>query len=127
MARRTKILVVEDNLGTRSTLEYALEFEGYDVRGVSDDDEVAGALLDHRPHLVILDVMMPGKDGFEVLRDIRSDADTKELPVLMLTALDDPASTWKGWSGGCDYYMNKPFDTSDLLGIVAKLVRGEAA
>ena len=63
MADRSKILVVEDNLGTRSMIEFALEFEGYSVTGIGDGLSVAGALASERPNLVILDVMMPGRDG----------------------------------------------------------------
>jgi DNA-binding response OmpR family regulator len=127
MKGRHKILVVEDNFATRTLLEHTLEIEGYDVVSVADGALVPGYLQDPLPALVILDIMLPGVDGFSVLRDIRASDRTRELPVLMLTALDDAESTWKGWTGGCDYYMNKPFDTEDLLSVVHNLTSGVAA
>jgi DNA-binding response OmpR family regulator len=127
MKGRQKVLVVEDNFATRTMLEHTLELEGYDVVALADGSAVAGHLAGPIPALVILDVMMPGVDGFTVLKSIRASERTRELPVLLLTALDDADSTWQGWTGGCDYYMNKPFDTDDLLSVVHNLVSGVAA
>jgi DNA-binding response OmpR family regulator len=127
MKGRQKILVVEDNFATRTMLEATLELEGYDVVGLANGSLVAGELTGILPALVILDVMMPDIDGFTVLKRIRENDSTRELPVLMLTALDDADSTWQGWTGGCDYYMNKPFDTEDLLSVVQNLTAGVAA
>jgi DNA-binding response OmpR family regulator len=127
MKGRHKILVVEDNFATRTLLEHTLEIEGYEVVALPDGHLVQQHLGDKLPALVILDIMLPGVDGFSVLRDIRASDRTRELPVLMLTALDDAESTWKGWTGGCDYYMNKPFDTEDLLSVVHNLTSGVAA
>ena len=127
MKRRQKILVVEDNFATRTMLEHTLELEGYDVVALPDGSLVDSHLEETMPSLVILDIMMPGVDGFTVLKKIRATDRTHELPVLLLTALDDADSTWQGWTGGCDYYMNKPFDTDDLLSVVHNLVSGVAA
>jgi DNA-binding response OmpR family regulator len=127
MKGRQKVLVVEDNFATRTMLEHTLEIEGYEVASVADGSMVPGQLAQSIPALVILDIMMPGVDGFTVLRQIRESDLTRELPVLLLTALDDADSTWKGWTGGCDYYMNKPFDTEDLLSVVHNLTSGVAA
>jgi two-component system response regulator RpaA len=126
MKGRKRIVVVEDNYATRTMLEHTLELEGYDVVALADSSELESHLA-VVPDLVILDVMLPGVDGFTVLRSIRGGDRTRELPVLMLTALDDADSTWQGWTGGCDYYMNKPFDTDDLLAVVHNLVSGVAA
>jgi DNA-binding response OmpR family regulator len=127
MKGRQKILVVEDNFATRTMLEHTLELEGYDVVALANGSMVADELAGPLPALVILDVMMPDVDGFTVLKRIRESDYTRELPVLMLTALDDADSTWQGWTGGCDYYMNKPFDTEDLLSVVQNLASGVAA
>jgi|SRR6266550_36665 len=127
MKGRQKILVVEDNFATRTMLEHTLELEGYDVVALASGSMVANELAGPLPALVILDVMMPDVDGFTVLKRIRESDYTRELPVLMLTALDDADSTWQGWTGGCDYYMNKPFDTEDLLHVVQNLASGVAA
>ena len=127
MKGRKKILVVEDNFATRTMLEHTLELEGYDVVALANGSMVHDELAGSVPALVILDVMMPDVDGFTVLKNIRESERTRELPVLMLTALDDADSTWQGWTGGCDYYMNKPFDTEDLLSVVHNLTTGVAA
>jgi len=124
---RQRILVVEDNSVTRALLESTLDLEGYDVRSVGSGEAVAAQLAESIPALVILDVMMPGMDGFAVLKQIRDAEPTAELPVVMLTAMDDPDSTWKGWRTGCNYYMNKPFEPEELLAVVADLVQGVAA
>ena len=107
MKGRQRVLVVEDNFATRTMLEHTLELEGYDVLALADASTLDAHLAGQIPSLVILDVMLPGVDGFTVLKSIRASDRTRELPVLMLTALDDADSTWQGWTGGCDYYMNK--------------------
>jgi len=124
---RPRIFVVDDNAPTRTLIHDTLELEGYEVLSLSDGRALIAALERMTPELVILDVMMPRMDGFEVLKTMRNDERTRYIPVLMLTALDDPSSTWKGWSGGCDYYMNKPFDTEDLLAVVGNLLAGVPA
>jgi DNA-binding response OmpR family regulator len=127
MKAKPKILVVEDDFTTRTLLERTLEVEGYEVSTAADGSQVPAHLQESLPALVILDLMMPGVDGFAVLKQLRANETTHELPVLILTALDDPSSTWKGWSGGCDYYITKPFDTEALLFIIRNLTAGAAA
>jgi DNA-binding response OmpR family regulator len=122
-----QILIVEDNSSTRMLLEQTLELEGYDVFSVGDGPSALDRIGAHRPALVLLDVMMPGLDGVEVLKKIREADATKDLPVVMLTALDDPDSTWKGWTSGCHYYMTKPFDPEDVVKVVSELLDGVAA
>src|SRR2546421_12894346 len=84
MRGRQKILVVEDNFATRTMLEHTLELEGYDVVALADGSLVAGHLAGPVPSLVILDIMMPGVDGFTVLKSIRASERTRELPALLL-------------------------------------------
>ena len=119
---RPKVLIVEDNAATRALIEDALQLDGYETASVATGTLALKALEGPLPSMVILDAMIPGVDGFDVLKHVRSHPRTQQLPVLMLTAMDDAASTWKGWAGGCDYYMNKPFDTDDLLNTVRRLV-----
>ena len=122
-----RVLVVEDNPATRMLIQSTLELEGYDVVCASDGARALGEIGSRKPDVVVLDVMMPGVDGFSVLERLRGEDKTKDLPVLMLTALDDNESTWKGWSGGCHYYMTKPFEIDDLLTAVRRLAEGAAA
>lgn len=127
MALRAKVLVVEDNPTTRTLLRDSLDLEGYDVSTLPDGAGVSSFLEHTLPDLVILDVMMPGLDGYTVLRQIRENDRTRGLPVLLLTALDDSESTWKGWTSGCSYYLTKPFDLDDLMTVVENLATGVAA
>lgn len=127
MNDRPKILIADDDHVTRTLLEETLALEGYRVRSVADGASVLGAVLRDRPDLVVLDVMMPGTDGFSVLQRLRDEERTSGVPVLMLTALDDDASTWRGWAGGANYYMSKPFETQDLLRVIRTLTAGAAA
>jgi len=70
---------------------------------------------------------MPGMDGVTVLKKLREEDATRELPVIMLTALDDPDSTWKGWTSGCHYYMTKPFDPEEIIKVVQELLQAVPA
>lgn len=119
-----RILVVEDNPATRVLIEDTLSFEGYEVVSAGDGPS-ALRFVQEGVALVVLDVMMPGMDGFAVLKKIR-EGENLDLPVIMLTALDDTDSTWEGWRAGCNYYMNKPFDPDNLLAVVRQLT-GAAA
>lgn len=127
MGGRPRVLIAEDNLATRTLLQHTLEMEGYEVEAVGDGRAALDSIRRAKPDCVVLDVMMPVLDGFGVLEGIRADDATREIPVVMLTALDDPDSTWKGWSGGCHYYMTKPFEPEDLINVVHDLTSGVAA
>ena len=125
--RRPKVLIVEDDVATRALIKDTLELEGFETMEASSGTAALGILLRETPSVVLLDAMIPGVDGFEVLKRVRAQERTKEVPVLMLTAMDDAASTWKGWAGGCDYYMNKPFDTDELINSVRRLAQWRVA
>lgn len=125
--RAPRVMVVEDNSATRAMIEQILDLEGgYEVVAFGDGPS-ALANLDPIPALILLDIMMPGMDGFAVLEQLRASEPTREVPVVLLTALDDADSTWRGWTAGCHYYMNKPFETDHLLSVVAELTTGVAA
>ncbi len=91
--KAARVMVVEDNNSTRAMIEQLLDLEGYEVNAFGDGQS-ALSHLDPLPALIILDVMMPGMDGFAVLKAIRDNESTHEVPVVMLTALDDADSTW---------------------------------
>ena len=121
----TRILVVEDNSDLAFGLQRTLEFEGYDV--VVAPDSPAG--LDHLHaegiQLVILDLMLPGMNGFEFLRTIRSDG--VHVPVLILTARGDESDVVMGFQSGADDYVTKPFSTLELVARVRALLRRSAS
>ena len=109
---RPKILLVDDDLQLVSLLRELLESRGYETDVAYDGVEGAEKALQNRYNLIILDLMMPVKDGFEVLREIRAKLDT---PVIILTARDDQKDLVTGFEYGADDYLSKPFDPPELL------------
>lgn len=120
-----RILVVDDDPAITSVLRRGLAYEGYQVFSANDGSDGLAQAREQEPDLVILDIMMPGLDGWEVLRRLRS-ADTG-LPVLMLTAKDAPADQAQGLNAGADDYVVKPFHFEVLLARVQALLRRQQA
>ena len=116
-----RILVVDDDPGIRRVLTYNLSAEGFEVDAVEDGHQVLGAIESFGPHLLILDVMMPGRDGLDVLSDLREQEDTRSIPVILLTAKATDEEVWAGWQAGADYYVTKPFDLDEILSFVEYL------
>ena len=115
------ILVVDDEPTLQELLEDTLVLGGHEVRIAGCGGEALTAAASEPPDLVILDVMMPGMSGFQVLETLRAAPTTHGLPVIMLTARADDTSTWQGWRAGADIYLPKPFDPADLLRWVERL------
>ena len=109
------ILVVDDDPSVRALVRDSLAFEGYEVRTAEDGFAALRAIDAMRPDCVLLDVMMPGLDGHQVLQRIRASAGGPDLPVVMLTAYADDANAWQAWTEGVDYFLAKPFDAEELL------------
>ncbi len=123
---KSQILIVDDDPVNRLTLEAILGREDYDLSFAADGTEGLASARRLRPDLVLLDVMMPGLDGFAVCEAIRADPDIARLPVIMVTALDDFASRVKGLRCGADDFLTKPFQRDELrarVGTVASLNR----
>jgi len=115
-----KILVVEDELTLQETLAYNLKHQGYAVETASDGPAALEVARRAHPDLIILDIMLPGIDGFEVCRILRQEMTT---PVLMLTARDDEIDRVVGLEVGADDYLTKPFSMRELLARVKALLR----
>lgn len=115
-----KVLVVEDELTLQETLAYNLKKEGYDVEKASDGNTAIEVARKYQPDLIILDIMLPGIDGFEVCRILRKEMTT---PVLMLTARDDEIDRVVGLEVGADDYLTKPFSMRELLARVKAILR----
>jgi two-component system response regulator MtrA len=114
------VLVVDDDARLREILGIALEDEGYGVRLAATGEEALEAMDREDPDLLVLDVMLPGRDGFELCRDIR----TKSLvPILMLTAKTDTVDVVVGLESGADDYVTKPFVTKELVARIRALLR----
>jgi DNA-binding response OmpR family regulator len=112
-----RILVVDDDPAIRQLLADVLEMEGYEVSAVADGLAAVRAVEVYNPDFVVLDVMMPGLDGFGVLSAIRA-RPGEPLPVLMLTAASEADATARAWAGGVDYYLAKPFAADTVLDLI---------
>jgi len=117
------VLIVDDDPTARETLVAMLESEGYDLQLAKDGAQALQMLEQLQPDLILLDVMMPGMDGFEVCRRIRSTPQLAEVPILMLTALDDRDSLLKGIESGADDFLSKPADRRELTARVRTITR----
>ncbi|MEA4906576.1 MAG: response regulator transcription factor [Chloroflexi bacterium] len=115
-----KILVVEDEIALQETLAYNLRKQGYEVETAGDGQAALELARQYKPNLILLDIMLPGMDGFEVCRVLRKEMTT---PVLMLTARDDEIDRVVGLEVGADDYLTKPFSMRELLARVKALLR----
>ena len=117
------IWCVEDDASIRDIEVYALKSTGFEARGFEDGTSFWAALQKEKPELVVLDVMLPGVDGAELLRRIRKTPELRELPVIMATAKDSEMDKIQGLDGGADYYLTKPFDAKELLAAIRAITR----
>jgi DNA-binding response OmpR family regulator len=119
-----KILIVDDEPNILVSLEYLMKREGFEVLLARDGQEALEVLRREHPRLVLLDVMMPRKSGFEVCQELRADEAIRDTLVLMLTAKGRDTDVAKGLGVGADAYVTKPFSTRELVEKVRKLLEG---
>ena len=118
-----RVLVVDDVAGNISLARSVLERDGYLVTSAANGREALEAVARDHPDLILLDVMMPGLDGFEACRLLKSDAATRLLPVVLVTALRNPGAKILGIDAGADDFITKPFNTPELRARVRSLIR----
>lgn len=118
---KTRILVIEDDAHIRLGLEEVLRGEGFEVASCSRGDEAIGSIEKERPHLIVLDVMLPGASGFDICKQLR--ARKNSTPVLMLTAKGQEIDKVIGLDLGADDYVTKPFGVRELLARIHALLR----
>jgi DNA-binding response OmpR family regulator len=119
---RKRILVVDDEIYIVHILEFTLTMEGYEVLTAADGEEALRRLEQDHPDLVVLDVMMPKVDGYEVLRRIRADEEFRQTPVILLSAKGRPIDRETGLEIGADDYIVKPFSPRRLLEKIQNLL-----
>ena len=119
-----KVLIVDDEEVIRKTLRVHLGKMGYELQEAMDGVEAMDKLRNGSFDLLICDILMPKKDGWEVLKEVRSDPKTKELPVILLTAKNADESMFKGYDLGANYYITKPFTKVQLLYGVKMMLGG---
>lgn len=118
------VLVVDDEPNIMLSLEYLMKRAGYDVRLARDGEEALASVIASPPDLVLLDVNIPKRNGYEVCQAIRSNPDLKNVRILMVTAKGREVEIEKGLALGADGYTTKPFSTKELAERVAKLLNG---
>ena len=121
------ILIVEDDAGIRELEEYALQSNGFDARGCEDAAHFWAALRTAAPELVILDVMLPDEDGYQILGKLRANAAYSRVPVIMVTAKTSEIDVVKGLDHGADDYLCKPFGVMEFISRVKAVLRRSAA
>jgi DNA-binding response OmpR family regulator len=119
---KKKILVVDDEPNILMSIEFILEMEGYEVHTARDGDEALDVAERVRPDLILLDVNMPRKDGYEVCRMLRKREDLAGMKVIMLTAKGQTLEMKKGLEVGADEYVTKPFSADELLEKIRTLI-----
>ncbi len=116
----TEILVVEDSPTIVSTVEQFLQMQGYGVHVARDGLSALAAVRALSPKLVLLDIMLPKVDGFEVCTVIRNNPTYDRMPIIMMSALTNPEDVERAYTVGADDYIKKPFTEDDLIGIVSE-------
>ena len=119
-----KILIIEDDRSTARLTEYTLQQEGYEVIVVGDGFEGLRLALAEHVDLVVLDIMLPGLDGYELCYRLRQRPETADVPVLMISAKARPEDKETGLKVGADDYLTKPVDPSEILAKVEALLAG---
>ena len=118
-----KILVIEDEQDIQTLLEYNLQQAGYEVVLCENGEDGLWLAIEHKPDLILLDWMLPLLSGIELLRQLRNRADTREIPVIMMTARGEEGDRLRGLDGGADDYVTKPFSPAELVARVRAILR----
>ena len=116
------ILIVEDNQTNAQLLKDVLVIKYYDVNVVTNGDDALASIEKSKPDLVLMDVQLPGMDGYEVTCKMRENPQTKELPIIAVTAYALKGDREKAMEAGCDGYMSKPINTRELPKMVERLI-----
>ena len=122
MRSRPVVLVADDDPDILMLISLTLERDGYEVVAATDGLTALETALDRVPHLVVHDLMMPGIDGYEVTRRLRSEHATRDLPIVVVTAAAEESQAAKALEAGADAYVKKPFSPSELLAKTASLL-----
>jgi len=126
MAKKNKILIVDDAIDTVELLKKRFQAEGYDTAEAYNGEEGLQKVSEYNPDLIVLDIMMPKIDGYEVCQRLKADENTKYIPVLMLTAKGEVENKVKGLDIGADDYLAKPFDYTELSARIRSLLSTKA-
>jgi len=124
---RPRILIVDDDPVILRLLQINFRLEGYEVDSASRGDEALRRAGEAVPDVVVLDIMMPGVDGFDVLRQLKEDPASRDVPVILLSARAQDEDRRRGYALGVEEYVTKPFDPAHLVEIVRRVLAGRPA
>jgi twitching motility two-component system response regulator PilH len=119
-AVQKRVLIVDDSPAQVKLIQGLLEREGYSPVGLNDPKLVEETIVSMRPNVILLDVVMPDRNGFQVCRDLKGNAEFKSIPVIMVTSKDTASDKFWGEQQGADGYVTKPFTREDLLRAVRR-------
>jgi twitching motility two-component system response regulator PilG len=120
--KKNRILIVEDEESLLKLESILFSAKGYCVSGVMDGESALEEISSHKPDLVVLDIMLPLLDGFEVCRRIKENPETSTIPVVMLTAMKNSQDRARGLEAGADAYITKPFRSAQVIEIIESLL-----
>ena len=123
MSRKQRVLIVDDEPNIVLSLQFLLDREGYEVAVARDGEDALASAARTPPDLVVLDLMLPGIDGYEVCRRLRAAPSTAGAKIVLVTARGREAERVRGLEEGADAYVTKPFSTRELMAIVARFLR----
>jgi DNA-binding response OmpR family regulator len=118
-----RLLVVDDDPGLLRAVAETLRVEGYEVTTARRGAEALVRVAESLPDLIVSDIRMPGMDGYELVRNLRSSARARLIPIVFLTAKDETADRIAGFRSGVDAYLTKPFEPDELLAVVANILK----
>lgn len=124
-AQKKRVLVVDDERHIVRLVQVNLERQGYEVLTAYDGVECLEKAKAEKPDLIVLDVMMPRMDGFEALQRLKTDPETSQIPVIMLTARAQDRDVLKGYQYGADLYLTKPFSPLELISLVKRVFESQ--
>lgn len=122
-----RLLLAEDEPNIITSLTFLLERAGFEVASVMDGREALAHLTDAPPDLLVLDLMLPGMDGFEILRRMRADPKVCDVPVIMLTAKGQREDREQAHAAGVDLFITKPFSNAEVVAAATRLAQGRVA
>ncbi len=119
----SRVLIADDHIQNCELIEACLADEDYEIRMACDGQETLDVVADWKPHLILLDIMMPRLSGYEVCEKLKQDDTTKSIPILMITALNEMGDIEKAVVAGCDDFLSKPVNQLELRTRVKSLLR----
>ena len=117
---KKKVLIVDDEVDLVETLKFKLEASGFDTLTAYDGLEALSKAKNDHPDLILLDIMLPKLNGYQICRELKSDDKYKHIPIVMLTAKAQESDKFWGLETGADEYVTKPFDSNQLIDIIKK-------